>query len=138
MQAAGDIFLSWPAEAGLDDKQPDFYIRQLRDWKFSMLIEIMAPRGMRIYGQVCGWTLARAHARSGDRIAIAACLGSSGTRPSPGSPPPAPTRTSATANRSWTPSPRDGSPPNPTCKIPAAAALTGELSGHMFPNLTLM
>ena len=43
-----------------------------------MLIEIMAPRGMRIYGQVCGWTLARAHARSGDRIAIAARLGGSG------------------------------------------------------------
>ena len=54
------------------------------------------------------------------------------------SPPPTPTRTSATTNHSWTPSPQDGSPPNPTCKIPAAAALTGELSGHVFLNLTLM
>ena len=78
MQAASDIFLGWQrTEAGLDGKQRDFYIRQLRDWKFSMPIEIMVPRGMRIYGQVCGWTLARAHARSGDRIAIAAYLGSS-------------------------------------------------------------
>jgi len=76
MQAASDIFLGWQrTEAGLDGQQRDFYIRQLRDWKFSMPIEIMVPRGMRIYGQVCGWTLARAHARSGDRIAIAAYLG---------------------------------------------------------------
>ena len=77
MQAASDIFLGWQrTEAGLDGKQRDFYIRQLRDWKFSMPIEIMVPRGMRIYGQMCGWTLARAHARSGVRIAIAAYLGS--------------------------------------------------------------
>jgi len=76
MQAASDIFLGWQrTEAGLDGKQRDFYVRQLRDWKFSMPIEIMVPRGMRIYGQMCGWTLARAHARSGDRIAIAAYLG---------------------------------------------------------------
>jgi uncharacterized protein (DUF2252 family) len=76
MQAASDIFLGWQrTEAGLDGQQRDFYIRQLRDWKFSMPIEIMVPRGMRIYGQLCGWTLARAHARSGDRIAIAAYLG---------------------------------------------------------------
>ena len=78
MQAASDIFLGWQrTEAGLDGQQRDFYVRQLRDWKFSMPIEIMVPRGMRIYGELCGWTLARAHARSGDRIAIAAYLGSS-------------------------------------------------------------
>jgi hypothetical protein len=78
MQAASDIFLGWQrTEAGLDGQQRDFYIRQLRDWKFSMPIEIMVPRGMRIYGELCGWTLARAHARSGDRIAIAAYLGNS-------------------------------------------------------------
>jgi uncharacterized protein (DUF2252 family) len=78
MQAASDIFLGWQrTEAGLDGQQRDFYIRQLRDWKFSMPIEIMVPRGMRIYGELCGWTLARAHARSGDRIAIAAYLGGS-------------------------------------------------------------
>jgi hypothetical protein len=66
MQAAGDIFLSWPARRPWTTSSQTFYIRQLRDWKFSMLIEIMAPRGMRIYGQVCGWTLARAHARPSD------------------------------------------------------------------------
>jgi uncharacterized protein (DUF2252 family) len=78
MQAASDIFLGWQrTEAGLDGRQRDFYVRQLRDWKFSLPIEIMVPRGMRIYGELCGWTLARAHARSGDRIAIAAYLGGS-------------------------------------------------------------
>ena len=78
MQASSDIFLGWQrTEAGLDGKQRDFYVRQLRDWKFSMPIEIMVPRGLRMYGELCGWTLARAHARSGDRIAIAAYLGGS-------------------------------------------------------------
>jgi uncharacterized protein (DUF2252 family) len=80
MQASSDIFLGWQRNpAGLDNRTRDFYIRQLRDWKFSLDIEAMAPRGMRLYGQVCGWTLARAHARSGDRIAIAAYLGGSDT-----------------------------------------------------------
>jgi hypothetical protein len=55
----------------------DFYLRQLRDWKFSLVIESMGPSTMLVYGQLCGRTLARAHARSGDRIAIAAYLGSS-------------------------------------------------------------
>ena len=64
-------------EAGLDGQQRDSYVRQLRDWKYSIAIEALIPRGMRIYGQACGWTLARAHARSGDRIAIAAYLGGS-------------------------------------------------------------
>jgi uncharacterized protein (DUF2252 family) len=78
MQASGDIFLGWQrTEAGLDGQQRDFYIRQLRDWKFSVDIENILPRGMRLYGELCGWTLARAHARSGDRIAIAAYLGGS-------------------------------------------------------------
>ncbi len=78
MQASSDIFLGWQrVEAGLDGQQRDFYVRQLRDWKFSVDIETMVPRGMRLYGEVCGWTLARAHARSGDRIAIAAYLGGS-------------------------------------------------------------
>jgi uncharacterized protein (DUF2252 family) len=78
MQASSDIFLGWQRiEAGLDDKQRDFYVRQLRDWKFSIPIETMVPRGMSQYGELCGWTLARAHARSGDRIAIAAYLGGS-------------------------------------------------------------
>jgi hypothetical protein len=78
MQASSDIFLGWQrVEAGLDGQQRDFYVRQLRDWKFSVDIETMIPRGMRLYGELCGWTLARAHARSGDRIAIAAYLGGS-------------------------------------------------------------
>ena len=78
MQASSDIFLGWQrTEAGLDGQQRDFYVRQLRDWKFSLDTDTMVPRGMRIYGELCGWTLARAHARSGDPIAIAAYLGAS-------------------------------------------------------------
>jgi uncharacterized protein (DUF2252 family) len=78
MQASSDIFLGWQRnEAGLDGQPRDFYIRQLRDWKFSVDIETMVPSGLRMYGELCGWALARAHACSGDRIAIAAYLGGS-------------------------------------------------------------
>jgi uncharacterized protein (DUF2252 family) len=78
MQAASDIFLGWQRiKAGLDGRTRDFYVRQLRDWKFSVDIETMIPEGLRMYGALCGWTLARAHARSGDRIAIASYLGNS-------------------------------------------------------------
>jgi uncharacterized protein (DUF2252 family) len=78
MQAAGDIFLGWQhTEAGLDGRARDFYVRQLRDWKFSVEIGTLRPEGLQIYAGMCGWTLARAHARSGDRIAIAAYLGGS-------------------------------------------------------------
>src|SRR6267154_2678669 len=78
MQASSDIFLGWQrTDAGLDGQARDFYVRQLRDWKFSADIETMLPDDMRTYGDLCGWTLARAHARSGDRIAIATYLGSS-------------------------------------------------------------
>jgi uncharacterized protein (DUF2252 family) len=78
MQASSDIFLGWHrVPAGLDGRQRDFYVRQLRDWKFSIDIDAMVPGGMRMYGALCGWTLARAHARSGDAIAIAAYLGGS-------------------------------------------------------------
>ena len=66
-----------PAERAERGKQRDFYVRQLRDWKYSIAIEALIPRGMQIYGELCGWSLARAHARSGDRIAIAAYLGGS-------------------------------------------------------------
>jgi uncharacterized protein (DUF2252 family) len=76
MQATSDIFLGWlHVDAGLDGKPRDFYVRQLKDWKGSAEIEQMSPKAMATYGQLCGWTLARAHARSGDRIAIAAYLG---------------------------------------------------------------
>jgi uncharacterized protein (DUF2252 family) len=77
MQASSDIFLGWQRVEGLDGEPRDFYVRQLRDWKYSIDIGTLAPRGMRQYGELCGWTLARAHARSGDRIAIAAYLGGS-------------------------------------------------------------
>jgi uncharacterized protein (DUF2252 family) len=79
MQATSDIFLGWQRNpVGLDDGRPhDFYVRQLRDWKFSLDIGAMIPRGLRLYGEVCGFTLARAHARSGDEIAIASYLGNS-------------------------------------------------------------
>jgi hypothetical protein len=76
MQAVSDIFLGWVhVTSGLDGRPRDFYIRQLKDWKGSAEIEQMVPRGMAVYGRLCGWTLARAHARSGDRVAIAAYLG---------------------------------------------------------------
>jgi uncharacterized protein (DUF2252 family) len=78
MQAASDIFLGWQrVESGLDEQPRDFYVRQLRDWKFSVEIAALRPEGLQMYANLCGWTLARAHARSGDRIAIAAYLGSS-------------------------------------------------------------
>ena len=78
MQAVSDIFLGWlHVESGLDGKPRDFYARQLKDWKGSAEIEQMVPKAMAAYGTLCGWTLARAHARSGDRIAIAAYLGNS-------------------------------------------------------------
>ena len=77
MQATSDIFLGWlHVDAGIDGQARDFYVRQLKDWKGSAEIERMVPKGMATYGNLCGWTLARAHARSGDRIAIAAYLGS--------------------------------------------------------------
>ena len=80
MQAASDIFLGWVRnKRGLDGRQRDFYVRQLWDWKSSVDLESIEPRGLELYAQVCGWTLARAHARSGDRIAIAAYLGKSDT-----------------------------------------------------------
>jgi uncharacterized protein (DUF2252 family) len=80
MQATSDIFLGWQhVAAGLDGKPRDFYVRQLKDWKGSLTIEASLPAGAAAYGRTCGWTLARAHARSGDRIAIAAYLGASDT-----------------------------------------------------------
>jgi uncharacterized protein (DUF2252 family) len=77
MQAVGDVFLGWIRLTGPDGLERDFYVRQLRDWKGSAEVEQMVPEGMRIYAELCGWTLARAHARSGDRVAIAAYLGNS-------------------------------------------------------------
>ncbi len=74
MQAASDIYLGWTK--GLDVNR-HFYWRQLRDMKGSILVEEMIPAGLTFYGRTCGWTMARAHARSGDPVAIAAYLGAS-------------------------------------------------------------
>jgi uncharacterized protein (DUF2252 family) len=75
MQASSDIMLGWLRATGIDGVTRDFYVRQLWDWKSSADVETMAPSGMAIYGRMCGWTLARAHARSGDCIAISSYLG---------------------------------------------------------------
>jgi uncharacterized protein (DUF2252 family) len=79
MQAESDIFLGWTHVTGPDGVDHDYYVRQLKDWKFSAPIEQMIPSGMAAYARMCGWTLARAHARSGDRIALTAYLGGSDT-----------------------------------------------------------
>lgn len=75
MQAASDIFLGWQRVTGIDGEVRDFYLRQLRDWKGSADVDTMSANLMTTYSRVCGATLARAHARSGDRIAIASYLG---------------------------------------------------------------
>jgi len=83
MQSVSDIFLGWVRVAGYNDGthrfdvNRDFYVRQLRDWKGSAEIETLVPDGMSKYGEICAWTLARAHARTGDPVAIASYLGGS-------------------------------------------------------------
>jgi uncharacterized protein (DUF2252 family) len=77
MQQASDIFLGWQRMAGIDGVSRDFYVRQLRNWKGSIEVGELRPKGLRLYGEQCAWCLARAHARSGDRIALAGYLGSS-------------------------------------------------------------
>jgi uncharacterized protein (DUF2252 family) len=76
MQATSDIFLGWERSAWAGAER-DYYVRQLRDWKGSVDVDGMTPAGMDVWGRMCGWTLARAHARSGDRIAIGAYMGKS-------------------------------------------------------------
>jgi uncharacterized protein (DUF2252 family) len=75
MQASSDILLGWQRSTGIDGVPRDYYVRQLQDWKGSIDTEDAIPEGMKVYGELCAHTLARAHARSGDRIAIAAYLG---------------------------------------------------------------
>ncbi len=77
MQASSDIMLGWQRNEGVDGVERDFYIRQLQDWKGSIDTDDAIPQGMKAYGELCAHTLARAHARSGDRIAIASYLGNS-------------------------------------------------------------
>jgi Uncharacterized protein conserved in bacteria (DUF2252) len=77
IQPVSDIFLGWQrSEPALDGHTHDFYVRQLRDWKFSLDIDAMGPSAMLVYGELCAWTLARSHARSGDSVAIGTYLGS--------------------------------------------------------------
>jgi uncharacterized protein (DUF2252 family) len=78
-QAASDIMLGWLRAPGYDGVERDYYVRQLWDQKGSAQVEVMTPRTMRAYAGVCGWTLAKAHARSGDAVAIATYLGTSDT-----------------------------------------------------------
>jgi uncharacterized protein (DUF2252 family) len=77
MQASSDMFLGWGRAAEFDGVKRDYYVRQLHDWKGSFPSEEMMPAGMSVYAKMCGWTLARAHGLSGDRVAIAAYLGKS-------------------------------------------------------------
>jgi uncharacterized protein (DUF2252 family) len=77
MQAASDIMLGWYGVAGLDGVKRDFYFRQLWDEKGSAIIEGMNPKELAAYAEICGRTLARGHARSGDAVTISAYLGSS-------------------------------------------------------------
>jgi uncharacterized protein (DUF2252 family) len=75
LQAASDIFLGWLRLEGLDGRSRDYYVRQLHDWKGGVQVETLRVPGATLYARLCGATLARAHARRGDRIAIASYLG---------------------------------------------------------------
>jgi uncharacterized protein (DUF2252 family) len=80
MQATSDIFLGWiHAKDTFDGAERDFYVRQLWDWKTSVDLDTILPKGLELYGEVCGFLLAHAHARSGDRIALASYLGKGDT-----------------------------------------------------------
>ncbi|HEV3292483.1 MAG TPA: DUF2252 domain-containing protein [Streptosporangiaceae bacterium] len=79
MQAATDIFLGWIRIKGIDGVTRDYYVRQFHDWKGGADVENLRVPGATLYARICGATLARAHARWGDRIAIASYLGKAGT-----------------------------------------------------------
>ena len=77
MQAASDIMLGWHRVTGIDDVKRDFYFRQVWDEKGSAIIEGMKPSELAAYADICGRTLARSHARSGDAVTISTYLGNS-------------------------------------------------------------
>ncbi|MCU1372577.1 MAG: hypothetical protein JWO77_3771 [Ilumatobacteraceae bacterium] len=79
MQASSDILLGWQQTDGIDGVRRDYFMRQLWDWKASVEVELLEAPMLARYGELCAWTLARAHARSGDRVAIAAYLGTGGS-----------------------------------------------------------
>jgi hypothetical protein len=76
VQAASDILLGWVRTTGIDGVERDFYVRQLWDWKTSADLETATRHGLSVNARLCAWTLARAHARTGDAAAIGAYLGS--------------------------------------------------------------
>ena len=119
MQAQSDIFLGWTRVPNpLDGVDRDFYVRQLKDWKFSVPIEMMLPEGMTLYARLCGWTLARrtpVPATASPWPPTSAARTSS-TRPSPTSPKPTPTRTNSTTPPSRPPSKMAGPKPPPKSK----------------------
>lgn len=77
MQANSDILLGWLHAVGPDGHEADYYVRQLHDWKGGVPVQTTSAKLLADYGRSCGHALARAHARTGDRVAIAAYLGSS-------------------------------------------------------------
>ena len=126
MQSASDVMLGWVRANGIDGVDRDFFVRQMWDGKGSAIVEAMNPAAMTAYARLCGWTLARAHARSGDPVAIAGYLGSgdNSTAPSRRSPRRTPTRTSATTRHSgarWT---TGASPPRPADIDPAGGRVS--------------
>ncbi len=130
MQSASDVLLGWVKAPGIDGVTRDFYVRQLWDGKGSPAVEAMRPPGMTAYGRMCGWTLARAHARSGDAIAIASYLGSSDRfdQALVSSRSGMPTRTRRTTRRSGTRSTPAGSRPRRACRRPARGRRRGRSS----------
>ena len=107
-QAAIDVFLGWQRSLGLDGLEHDFYIRQLWDWKASIDLSTMSESGLHAYTRACGWSMARAHARSGDpsRSLRTSEPAPSSIRPSRAFRPPTPTRTNSITSDLLTPSPR--------------------------------
>jgi uncharacterized protein (DUF2252 family) len=76
IQVGSDDFLGWQRD-GRDGRERDYYIRRLPDWRGSVEAAGITPAALELWGRMCGWTLARAHARTGDRIALASYLGRS-------------------------------------------------------------
>ena len=141
MQAESDIFLGWTRVSNpLDGIDRDFYVRQLKDWKFSVPIELMIPQGMTLYARLCGATLARAHARSGtaSRWPPTSAARTSSTRPSPTSPKPTPTRTNATTPRSRPPLRRakPKSPPRSNTERRSAYPIRQAGTGEQSPRVS--
>jgi hypothetical protein len=79
MQAVSDIFLGWHRITAPEGGERDYYVRQLWDWKASAAVDAMDPGLLGVYSGICAWTLARAHARSGDPVTLGAYLGDSPT-----------------------------------------------------------